>query len=455
MSEQPNILDAIHASLTRFTHFTRKEDAWLLTAWIAHTYLYKELRETPRLILTASTYGSGKTTTANHVARLSYKGRRQLGSSLTAFQLRVLVDQTGTNGVNIFDEIQERFAEQGEDRRQLMGIVKNGYTDEQSEIPITTMTKNDGPKVDYLDTFAPVGLVGNGLRDVMSDEETSRCHIVTLSPSPVQITAYDRDEHAGEVAGLVQGIQRWADGVRDLARVDAQMPVNVMGRDREIWRPLKRVAILSGSHVWAERIDAMAVAYVEDQEARKEEQGETQSEHEALLSDIVRTCNETDALVLDKGGRQWLKTEQAIDAVCADYSRWLKGELTPHRFGHHMRNLGLTSGMFRDSGGRRQRGWSWRAITDLHATLTGDQGRDRARNSVPSVPSGSSEPTDGEQDGGEVEQEEQDHDVSSAPSFDSWDEDGEDLPDGTCVACDHTHPTCDVVGGLRLVQVGA
>lgn len=451
-----NILDAIRDSLDKFTVWANpNEDPHLAATWVAHTYLYRELRESPRLLLTANQYGSGKTNTANHVARLAWRGQRLLGSSLTMNQLRTFVG-TDVIGTCVFDEMQDRLTDKGSPgRSDLVAIVKDGYKS-GATMPVTTQSKGGGHQVELVDIFAPVAFVGNRLPDALSGEEQSRCLALTLRRSPEQVTEYDDDEHGEEVQALVEQIQAWADSVRGGARVEHGLPQQVTGRARELWRPLKRVALLSGSGTWAQIIDLLAADYVEQMQAIAEERTHQSSEAERLLLDVVRTCDGTEATVEDRQGRRWLKTDEAIERVCGGYSPWLLGDLTAHAFGGHLRSLGLKTGKFRDADGRSVRGWRWQDLLDLHASLTPS-----SQGSATSAASAQA-PQGGPADGGEDEPEGQIFDVGEAPDFDQED----DLPDGTCAVCGQrtiryrdddgtiptTHPTCNMVGGLRLVQ---
>src|SRR5271165_190189 len=109
-----------------------------------------------------------------------------------------------------------------------------------------------------MSTHAPVAMAGNSPR--LPPDTASRSLRVLLMPD-IDGTVEDSDWEAiqAEAGKLKADLESWADQVRDQVKgMAVDLPNGCIGRSKEKWRPLKRVAAAAGGD-WPTIVDRLAV----------------------------------------------------------------------------------------------------------------------------------------------------------------------------------------------------
>jgi hypothetical protein len=146
-------------------------------------------------------------------------------------------------------------------------------------------------EVKELPTFAPVAMAGNSPH--LAQDTVDRSIRILLMPDSDGL-AEDSDWEAldGEVTTLCDRVSQWADSVRaHIKDVSGHLPDGCIGRLREKWRPLMRVAELAdgaGGHYWKDMVDTMAKQDLDDMTAQREAGLRQQTPGLVLLSDLAR-----------------------------------------------------------------------------------------------------------------------------------------------------------------------
>jgi hypothetical protein len=228
--------------------------------WIAHAAARDGegkliWRASPRLLLTSSQNGSGKSTVLDLVALVLHS---RFGRIKPTF--RALVQILGRyNEVALLDEAQVTFGagRKSEDIRQ---AINAGYT------PRAAALSMHGSKADAVPMFGPVAMAG--LDSLITDtsgrlaDTLARCVIVRLSRAPRRMPELDEDgEQAAQLIGTAlsawtaqQGFALRLAARRLAARAADEDPATDIGdggRYAQICRPLRAVAEVAGGR-WPE-----------------------------------------------------------------------------------------------------------------------------------------------------------------------------------------------------------
>ena len=110
--------------------------------------------------------------------------------------------------------------------------------------------------------------------------------------------AEDSDWEAldAEVKALRERVSLWADSVRAHVRTPGELPAKCVGRLREKWRPLMRVAELADGddgQSWKDTVRTMAEDDIADTEAQREAGLRQQTPALVLLQDLSRSGRPT------------------------------------------------------------------------------------------------------------------------------------------------------------------
>lgn len=259
------VLDDVRAWFARFVCTMDAADLDLLALWAAHTHLCLETYTSPRLVLDSPVPGSGKTTVLEHLERLCLHPVQMAALSSSALLVRML--DTGMRTI-LIDEADRSLSPDKEGVAELLAVLNSGYKRGGTR-PVLVPTK-DGWKVSEMPTFSPVAMAGNNPN--LPEDTKSRTIRVLLMPD-IDGTAEESDwelidEEARNVGNL---LVLWAEAVRDQIRTERPpLPAGVIGRARERWLPLKRVAVAAGGR-WPGVVDDLAVRDVERVEIEREE----------------------------------------------------------------------------------------------------------------------------------------------------------------------------------------
>ncbi|GAA3089270.1 hypothetical protein JOF29_007946 [Kribbella aluminosa] len=241
-------------------------DLDLLTLWAAATHLAVETYTSPRLVIDSPVPGSGKTTCLEHLERLCFHPVQMASLSSPALLVRML--DKGLRTI-LIDEADRSLNPDMDGVGELLAILNSGYKRGGTR-PVLTPVKGGGWDAVEMSTYSPVAMAGNNPN--LPDDTRSRSIRVLLMPD-INGEAEDSDweMNEAEVLDIAEHLRDWVDTVRDMVRENRPpLPVEIRGRAKERWFPLKRVAAAAGGQ-WPDLVDQMAVRDIRRIEIEREE----------------------------------------------------------------------------------------------------------------------------------------------------------------------------------------
>ena len=286
------VLDATADWYGRFIGVTDPDDLNLLALWTAHTFLAPELYTTPRLQIDSTIFGSGKTTLLDHLAHLCLNPIQ--AATLTSPALIPRLLQQGPATI-LLDEVDRSLAPDRPGVGELLGILNSGYRIGATR-PVLVPIKGGGWEVEAMPTFAPVAMAGNSPR--LPDDTRSRNLRILLMPDlDGSIEDSDWELITADAHALRDLIAAWADTVRDAVKgMVVELPHGCIGRSREKWRPLKRVAVAADGR-WPAVADTLIGKGLAEDAAEREAGLKAQPPGMVLLADLHRTWPEDEAFM--------------------------------------------------------------------------------------------------------------------------------------------------------------
>lgn len=263
-SEGSAVLNAVRAWYKRFIAVTDDDDLDILALWTVHTHLVRELMTTPRLLIDSVMPGSGKTTVLDHFSRLCYHAVQAALLSSSALLPRLLECDMRTV---LLDEVDRSLRPGKEGVQDLIAILNSGYRYGATR-PV--LVHVDGQwEAQEMSTFAPVAMAGNSPH--LPPDTLSRSIRILLMPD-LHGTIEDSDWELWEddAADLHRSIVEWAGSVSErVPETAVDLPERCIGRLREKWRPLKRIAVLAGGR-WPEVVDSLISKSITEDELERE-----------------------------------------------------------------------------------------------------------------------------------------------------------------------------------------
>lgn len=346
------VLEQVVAWLRRFIRVTFDHDYQLLALWIVHTYLAVECYTTPRLQLDSPVEGSGKTTVLDHFKRLAHNPIQIASLSSPALLPRLI-----NNGMRtiLLDEVHRTLRPDKPGVSDLVAVMNTGYRRGATR-PVNVPMKGGGWDVVDMPTFAPVALAGNDPN--LENDTRSRTIRVLLMPD-LDGSVEDSDwEYLEDDAKVLQEkIALWADSVRETVKgMHVEVPTGCIGRSKEKWRPLKRIAVAAGG-CWPKIADELIINGLQEEAAVREAGLKKQPPGVVLLIDLYAVWPYSAA---------FMPTTELVDLLVAhNPSYW--GEESPYgkrltetRLGH-MINRATNSTSTRP-GGKGPRGYTRSAL---------------------------------------------------------------------------------------------
>jgi hypothetical protein len=226
----------------RFIRFTHPDDVYILALWTVHTHLASELYTSPRLTIDSVMPGSGKTTLLDHLNRLCHKPLHAATLTSSAQLTRML--NAGPRTI-LLDEVDRSLSSDRPGTNDLLAVLNAGYRAGATR-PVLEQTANGNWETREMPTFAPVALAGNSPR--LPEDTMSRCIRILLMPDlDGDVEDSDWELIEGEAAQLRSAVADWADAVREKVKgMVVELPDGCIGRSKEKWRPLKRIAVSAG-----------------------------------------------------------------------------------------------------------------------------------------------------------------------------------------------------------------
>jgi hypothetical protein len=248
------LLTDVHDWLGRFIVTTTDNDLDLLALWAAHTHLVEETFTTPRLQIDSPIPECGKTTVLEHLHRLCRRPVQMAVVSSSAVIVRMIDIEIRTL---LIDEADRSLKKDRPGIEDLYGVLNSGYKLGATR-PVLVKGKGDDWAPREMSTFAPVALAGN--QPALPDDTRSRILRVLLLPDFAgNAEESDWELIEAEAKGLGNQLATWADQVRDEVRKSRPtMPKGIIGRFREKWQPLRKVADAAGGR-WPGIADELAL----------------------------------------------------------------------------------------------------------------------------------------------------------------------------------------------------
>jgi hypothetical protein len=274
-------LDDIKEWFGRFIAVTDPDDLNVLSLWTVHTHLVVELYTTPRLQVDSVIFGSGKTTVLDHLQRLCCNPIQAASVSSPALIPRMLEIEVRTI---LLDEVDRSLRADKPGVEDIIAIVNSGYRFGATR-PVLVPVKGGGWEMNDMSTYAPIAMAGNSPN--LPPDTVSRSIRILLMPD-LNGTVEDSDWEmiADDAERLRSKIIAWADTVRDGIRgMVVDLPDNCIGRSKEKWRPLKRVAVAAGGD-WPAIVDRLINKSLAEDEAEREAGLKTQPPGMVMLTDL-------------------------------------------------------------------------------------------------------------------------------------------------------------------------
>jgi hypothetical protein len=274
-------LTVVRDWLGRFVCVPDDLDLDLLTLWAAHTHVALETYSTPRLVLDSTMPGSGKTTVLEHMQRLCLNPIQAASISSPALLARML-----SKGIRtiLIDEVDRSLDPKKPGVEDLIAILNSGYKRGATR-PVLVPSKGGEWDVSEMSTFAPVAMAGNSPH--LPDDTRSRSIRVLLMPDLYgSVESSDWEEIEDESHDIAMQLTEVMEGAREFIRtVRPPLPAGCVGRMKEKWGPLKRVAAAAGG-AWPDITDRLIERDLQEADMEKEEGLMKMPPQMVLLTDL-------------------------------------------------------------------------------------------------------------------------------------------------------------------------
>jgi hypothetical protein len=285
-------LNQVKAWLQRFILVVDPMDYDLLALWVGHTFLAKQLYSTPRLRIDSAVYGAGKTTVLEHLSRLCYKpiGPALVGSGAMIADL--VADDPHTL---LLDEVDRMLAPGRSGNDVLMAVLNTGHR--VGGVRLTRHQEKGGTwqQVKH-STFAPVAMSGNA-PDLPADTLSREIRILLFPDLHGVVEESDWELIGRDADRLHNLVQAWTNTVKtDVKGLAVELPAECVGRAKEKWRPLKRIADAAGGQ-WPDLCDALIARAMKDDKAEREAGLKKLPDGMVLLNDLYAIWPQHDELV--------------------------------------------------------------------------------------------------------------------------------------------------------------
>jgi hypothetical protein len=283
------LLDDLEQWFGRFISVSFEGDLALLALWTAHTHLVNELRTTPRLQLDSPMPNSGKTTVLDHLSRLCHRPIQIASPPSQALIPRLLEYETRTI---LLDEVDRILRPESPSTPDLLAITNSGYRVGATR-PVLVPIKGGGWTAIEMSTFCALAMAGNA--PSLPDDTRSRTIRVLLMPD-LDGTVEDSDWEYIEpdAKALCERLAAFAGEVRDVVRgMHVDLPAGCIGRSKEKWRPLKRVAVAGGGR-WPTLADELITRDLAEEAAEREAGLKTRPPAVVLLADLAQLWPESE-----------------------------------------------------------------------------------------------------------------------------------------------------------------
>jgi hypothetical protein len=288
------LLDDVEVWFSRFIAMPDPHDYALLVLWTISTHLANALYTTARLVIDSTMPGSGKTTVLEHLAHLCWSAVQAASISSPALLVRLLQDGVRTL---LIDEVDRSLNPNKPGVDDLISIINSGYKRGATR-PVLVPSKGGNWEVREMPTFCPVAMAGNSPH--LPDDTKSRSIRILLMPDldgVVEDSDWERIEPAAQA--LHKRIVAFADHHRETVARDVELPAGCVGRSKEKWRPIKRVAVAAGGR-WPAVADQLILRGLAEDNHERDAGLRALPPGMVLMTDLHAVWPDTDELVPTK-----------------------------------------------------------------------------------------------------------------------------------------------------------
>jgi len=270
------VLDDLKDWFGRFIAIVDPHDLDVLALWTAHTHLAEQLHTSPRLRLDSVMPASGKTTVLDHLSRLCHRPVQAAALSSHAVLPRLLTDGPRTI---LIDEV-DRILRPGNGRTSdLLAVINSGY-----RVGAIAVVVAPNKTVRMMPTFAPIAMAGNAPH-LPDDTKSREIRILLMPDLDGSVEDSDWEVLAEEAKLLKDRVTAWSAVVSGMIKgLPVDLPHGCIGRSKEKWRPLKRVAAVVGGD-WPAICDELIARDLAENTAEREA-GLNASPNMVLLTDL-------------------------------------------------------------------------------------------------------------------------------------------------------------------------
>jgi Protein of unknown function (DUF3631) len=341
-----DLLDRLHASLTRFVVFPSVAAAHAVTLWIAATHAIPSWQHATRLVITSPEKRCGKSRLLDVIEATANTPLVTANATPSAI-FRSLHETTPPT--LLIDEADAMFTRRNgslsERAEELRGLLNAGFQRGRPMLRCVGPQQTPTP----FPTFAMAAVAGIG-KDMIPDTILDRAVVVEMRRrgpgETIQAFRHRRDD--GPLRQLGAEIAAWIREHRgELANAIPELPLE--DRAADTWEPLVAVADLAGNH-WPERARTAAIALTTDDAAE-------QSLSLRLLADLRD--------IFDRSGRPALASAAIIEELKAlPEAPWGAFDFTQRDLARRLRAYDVRSGQFRPDGGGQLRGYRREHLDD-------------------------------------------------------------------------------------------
>jgi hypothetical protein len=237
ITDAPALFDQVHDRAVHYLYLPPGA-AVVLTLWPGHTHAVKAFTHSPRLYVTSTEPGCGKTTALDFIACLCPNVLRT-DNIKPAVVYRVTNKHDLTLVLDEFDAYAHQYPD-------LRGIIDAGHNQHGCVLRCA------GPNVRSFKAYAATAIAGIG---DLAPTLAHRSIIIRLTKAPPGAlrARFDR-RHTKFETTLGRKIARWVqDNYAAIAACDPVMPPDVINRLADNWRPLFAIAQVIGGH-WPQRL---------------------------------------------------------------------------------------------------------------------------------------------------------------------------------------------------------
>jgi hypothetical protein len=354
------LLDRVHAALTRYVIFPSLAAAIAVTLWIVATHALPAWQHATRLAIISPQKRCGKSRLLDIVRLLSFNPMASTDMS-AAVIYRSIGDDDSKTPTLFVDEADALFgtkskAEQNEDLR---GLFNAGFQRDR------TVWRCVGPNQTPTEfhTFSMAALAAiKALPDTIVDRSV-RIDLKRRKPGE-SVARFRLRRDTAPLTQLRDDLTAWAregERLRLLGEVEPDMPDNIEDRAQDAWEPLIAIADAAGGE-WPERARAAAVALCGN---------EVDNDDVQLLADIEGIFKEL------PHGTTFVPSKQLIvELRRCDESPWQDNELSPHKLARELKQFGVQP---RPGPGKTARGYWLEDFEDAFCRYNRPDRPDRPR----------------------------------------------------------------------------